>query len=104
MGENLHTPESTDATLSQWICHCADADPADTSLGGKVRALAALGQAHFPIPSWFVVKPGAFDASLTPEMENAVSAATDAESLRTAINSLHPSPAVVQALEQALAQ
>jgi pyruvate,water dikinase len=32
---------------------------ADSPVGGKARALAALSRAEFPVPEWFVVLPGA---------------------------------------------
>ncbi|CAA9253362.1 MAG: Pyruvate-utilizing enzyme, similar to phosphoenolpyruvate synthase [uncultured Chthoniobacterales bacterium] len=43
-------------------------------LGGKARALAALSEAHFPVPAWFVISPEAFRASgADPSRDVAVS-------------------------------
>jgi len=101
MAKKLHSANFIEATPSPWICHCTDTDPADTSLGGKARALADLSRAHFPVPRWFVILPETFNSSLSPEIKDALSTATDAESLRAAISSLQPSPAVFQALQRA---
>jgi len=40
--------------------HASDSD----RLGGKARALAAMGTADFPVPLWAVLKPEAFELSL----------------------------------------
>src|SRR5437763_1886869 len=39
---------------------------ASEALGGKARGLAALRRADLPIPAWIVLRPVAFEASLSP--------------------------------------
>ncbi len=86
-----------------WICNSCDADPADLRLGGKARALASLKRAYFPIPPWFVVLPEAFHSSVTDSIQSVLAEAADAEAIRVAMQELHPAPALVDALHQALA-
>lgn len=97
------TDEPAEDTF-RWIYHGREADPADPGLGGKARALAALGNAYFPIPLWFVIMPEAFYSSLTTEMHDAMAAAKDADALRSAVATVHPSPTVAEELHRALAE
>lgn len=73
-------------------------------VGGKARALAELQQAEMPIPSWCVVLPEAFTASLAPEQEAAFRGAQDAEAVRRIVQSVSPSPPVAEAIRKAAAQ
>ena len=69
--------------------------PGDASrgvqLGGKASALLALGEQDLSIPEWFVVLPGAFDASVEPShlSEIEVAAAVMSE-LNAALANLCP--------------
>jgi len=48
-----------------------DADISDRQrLGGKAAALASLGRAQAPVPEWFALAPGAFEASLRDELQS----------------------------------
>ncbi len=50
-------------------------------LGGKARALADLRSDDLPIPPWFVVRPEAFHASLSPRLRDVLKTSpNDAES------------------------
>src|SRR5262245_1761632 len=76
-----------------FIIGCTEAK-LDAALGGKARALAALGDADLPIPRWFVVSANAFADSTSPD------GALDADSLE----GLQPSVAVQLELKEALAE
>ncbi len=78
-----------------------EAIEAASPVGGKARALAELQQADLPIPSWFVVLPEAFTASLTPEQKAALRAAADAAAVRAIVASVSPSASVATAIRQA---
>lgn len=71
------------------------------TLGGKAASLRALTDAGFPVPDWFVVAPAAFRDSLSPEQQKALN-----ESRVTGddLNGLTPSPAVREALADAIAR
>jgi pyruvate,water dikinase len=71
-------------------------------LGGKARALASLRQAGLPIPAWLVVTPDAFHKSLSPEQENALRAARDAETIRAVVDQVRPAAEVLGELLPAL--
>lgn len=79
-----------------------DAD-ASAPLGGKARALAALGDADFPIPAWVALVPEAFTASLTAEQREALRAAADGAALRESVSQIAPAPQVCEELRQGLA-
>ncbi len=57
-------------------------------LGGKAGALAALYAAHMPIPSWFVVSPVAFRASLADAQQADFAAACSTADLPAIANIL----------------
>src|SRR5947209_15484573 len=67
-------------------------------LGGKARALASLRQAGLPIPAWLVVTPDAFHKSLSPEQDQALRAAGDAEAIRAVVERVRPAAEVVSEL------
>jgi pyruvate,water dikinase len=83
-----------------------DAKGADdyAPLGGKARALAALGRADLPIPAWFALRPGAFYDSLTDEHKQALERTTDAQAIRTLVNQAHLPAEAETELRSALAQ
>lgn len=45
-----------------FVIRSSDPNPVMFPIGGKARALAALGHAGLPVPPWFVVLPDAFTA------------------------------------------
>jgi pyruvate,water dikinase len=57
------------------------------NMGGKAGALAAMTAARFPIPSWFVVSPAAFQAALTEDMRSDLASA-DPTRLQSALELL----------------
>src|SRR5436190_1725406 len=71
-------------------------------LGGKARALASLRQAGLPIPAWLVITPDAFHKSLSPEQQDALRAARDADSLRAVVEQVRPAAEVLSELLPAL--
>lgn len=80
---------------------------AHTELGGKASALAVLDAANLPIPSWFVVSPAAFSASLSDKGRAAFRAACAAVDLSTIENifaSLQLDMQVCEELERAIAE
>jgi rifampicin phosphotransferase len=68
-------------------------------LGGKGRSLAALS-ADFAVPEWFALTPGAFDASLSPRLRDALAAGEAPAELLAA---LAPSPGVLRQLRETVA-
>jgi pyruvate,water dikinase len=72
-------------------------------IGGKARALAELPQAELQVPAWFVILPEAFYASLTPEQSAGLRSAESAEAIRAVVDTVLPSMAVANKLEQAVA-
>jgi rifampicin phosphotransferase len=64
---------------------------AETEVGGKARALAALDGAGFPVPAWFALTPDAFRASTTAGGDGDLPA------------DLAPSPEVREEIDRALA-
>lgn len=86
----------------RYVIHAEEAD-SRAPLGGKARALAALGQADLAIPEWFALSPAAFTASLTPAQRDALQATGDDDNLRTLIEQVIPCPEVCQELREALA-
>src|SRR5579872_6812387 len=73
-------------------------------LGGKAWALREMGLAGLPIPTWFVVTPAAFYASLTCRQREALEAASDEPGLQEIVQGVVPGADVRQELETALAQ
>src|SRR5262245_58160062 len=73
-------------------------------LGGKARALAALGQAELPIPPWLALIPDAFHASVTAAQRDALEAASDGATIRSLVEQVHPGPAIQAELQEALAE
>lgn len=71
----------------------------ETPLGGKARALLALGRAGLPVPGWCVVLPAAFGANLTPAQARA-----RAESIAALHAEITPDVAVSEELAQAAAR
>jgi pyruvate,water dikinase len=76
---------------------------ASSPVGGKARALAELSQAELQVPAWFVILPGAFYASLTPEQHAALDSAPSPEAVRAIVDTVAPSIAVAKAVLQAVA-
>lgn len=75
-------------------------------VGGKAGALAALQRANLPVPAWFVVLPGAFNASLSDEQRSACAlarAASDVEALESVLASLQIDRRVREEIERELA-
>jgi pyruvate,water dikinase len=73
-------------------------------IGGKARALAALREADLSIPSWIILFPDAFYASLTAvQCETLQKACTDVE-IRGLVEGLQVSPNVRAELQAALAE
>jgi pyruvate,water dikinase len=85
----------------KYILQSADAD-IRAPLGGKARALAALRAAGLPIPPWIVVRPEAFEASLTPDQRDALAAAQDAEAIRAVVAAVQPGADVCIEVSNAL--
>ena len=71
-------------------------------LGGKARALKALGEAGLPIPGWFVVPPEAFWASLPAEAGQRLAHTTDDEEVAAIVRQGEPSTDVRAALLRGL--
>ncbi|MBI1917354.1 MAG: phosphoenolpyruvate synthase [Planctomycetes bacterium] len=71
-------------------------------LGGKARALASLRQVGLPIPAWLVVTPDAFHKSLSPEQQDTLHAARDAETIRAVVEQVRPVAEVLSELLPAL--
>jgi len=76
---------------------------ASSPVGGKARALAQLHQAELQVPSWFVILPGAFEASLTPEQNAAFQSAQSGEGIRTVVDTVNVSDALARQIERAVA-
>src|SRR5262249_55422563 len=70
--------------------------------GGKARALASLRQAALPIPAWLVVTPDAFHKSLSPEQDQSLHAARDADAIRAVVESVRPVAEVLRELLPAI--
>lgn len=89
----------------KFIIHQNDSN-GDQRLGGKAQALAALQNAGrntgLRIPTWFVVAPTAFHASLTPAQATARNAAEDEAAIRQAVETISLSNEAQHALAQAL--
>jgi phosphohistidine swiveling domain-containing protein len=81
---------------------CAAAD--HPLLGGKGRALAQLQHAGFPVPGWFAVLPGAFEASVTDIERGLLESAMTPEAARRILQHLQPSGPVQAELAQTLAR
>ncbi len=75
---------------------------AESQLGGKAKALAALQHCGLNIPAWFVVTPEAFELSLTPAQVAAFSAAQNEAELHQVIANIAPRKEVKHAIAQAL--
>jgi pyruvate,water dikinase len=86
-----------------FVIRAGDATP-DRPLGGKARALAGLAQADLPIPSWVVVAPAAFHASLSAEQAQALEKAQDASAVRQVVSAVCVASAVEEDLRAALAE
>jgi pyruvate,water dikinase len=86
-----------------YVIYAREAD-SHAPLGGKGRALAALGQADFVIPEWFALSPEAFTASLAPAQRDALHTVGDDDKLRALIEQVVPSPEVRHELREALGQ
>ncbi len=90
---------------SVYILH-ADKVEAPGQVGGKAAALASLHTAGLPIPSWFVISPAAFTASLSVEQRMVFSAAcarSDNTTIQTILASVQIADYIVKELEQAIA-
>lgn len=74
-----------------------------SQFGGKARALAALVDSGLPIPSWFVILPSAFDATLSAEQRVALSLAEDDSRIQQVLATLSPSGPWVADVQHALA-
>ncbi|HUO63002.1 MAG TPA: PEP/pyruvate-binding domain-containing protein [Terriglobales bacterium] len=73
----------------------------DAAIGGKARALLRLTCAELPVPDWFVVTSGAFDASL-PRTAGPALPAADPDAVGEALEGLAVAPVVREELTAAL--
>jgi rifampicin phosphotransferase len=74
--------------------------PSVAELGGKGRSLAELS-VGFQVPKWFSLTPAAFDASLSPQLREALAAGGAPAGL---LASVAPSADVLKQLREALAE
>ncbi len=71
--------------------------------GGKAIRLAVLQRANLSVPAWFVLSPGAFDASLSGAQRQTLQAATYDTDLSAMVAAVAPCEAVRLELARALA-
>ncbi len=73
-------------------------DGADSrTMGGKAAALAALSEADFPVPEWFVVSPAAFEKSVAKDQRESIGHNDD-----TAWSEVRLDPGVASEVDDAL--
>lgn len=77
---------------------------ADSVVGGKARALAALLEGGLPIPEWFVVLPSAFTASAAPPLREALAQRGETDAAELTLPAIEVAPEVRAELEAALAR
>jgi phosphohistidine swiveling domain-containing protein len=87
--------------MSAYIADRFEIDAA-TPVGGKARALAELANAGLPVPTWFVVLPSAFDASVTPALAAALAQAPGEAALSALAAGIRLAPEVEAAINAAL--
>ena len=78
--------------------------PRGGQLGGKAGALASLRGSGLAIPEWFVVLPQAFEASLSAEKRDALSAENDGTKIQALLAQVNPTPTLIHELNEALAK
>ena len=61
-------------------------------MGGKAAALAMLTGTGLKIPTWFVIVPDAFEASLSPAQRQALLQAADQNEIQTLFDEVLPTP------------
>src|SRR3954451_2938655 len=87
-----------------WILTSTDGRTASRDeLGGKAAALREAAKAGLPVPTWFVVSPRAFRASLTAEQERLLGSSDGAETLAARLADVHPADAVRREIDAAVA-
>jgi pyruvate,water dikinase len=78
-------------------------EAAGAAVGGKARALAALGLAGFPVPPWFVLTPDAFWDSLTPDDRRRIAHTDRDDDLVAAVIRARPSAEVQHGISRGIA-
>src|SRR5262249_7093693 len=86
-----------EAARMRFVIRAREAD-LHAPVGGKARALASLRLAGLPIPAWLVVTPDAFHKSLSPEQDQALHAARDADAIRAVVEQVRPAAEVLREL------
>ncbi len=68
-------------------------------MGGKAGALATLSSAGPKIPSWFVIVPEAFEASLSSPQRQALLQSVRQSEIQTLFDDVLPTPTLIQEVE-----
>ncbi len=72
-------------------------------MGGKAAALATLSSTGLKIPTWFVIVPGAFEASLSQAQRQALLEAVEPDEIQTLFDEVQPAPDLMKAVTEQFA-
>ncbi|MDE2706279.1 MAG: hypothetical protein OXI35_14510, partial [Gemmatimonadota bacterium] len=82
----------------------SSSDGVDLSrMGGKAAALSLLAGTGVTIPSWFVITPGAFEASLSTAQRRSLLQAEGQVDLEELFDRVSPAPQVLDEVEEGFA-
>lgn len=78
-----------------WILNWRSEDFANQPVGGKARALGRLSAAGFKVPTWAVIPPAAFAASLSSDQSTQLANATNAIQSQSVLPDLAPAAEIL---------
>ena len=74
-----------------------------SQMGGKAAALATLASTGLKIPTWFVIVPDAFEASLSLEQQQTLLQAVDQNEIQALFDEVLPTPDLMKEVKEQFA-